>query len=608
MNNDNNNAIKSIDFDLIANEINKIEKYKNDLQNAVSMLCYYRSIPDESIPTTTITSTSSSSSLSSVTALDSSSISLLKEPEIKMPMIIERKQKLKRKTKIICAIGPSCNSVEMIGKLLDAGMNIARLNFSHGTHEYHLKSLNAIRDAVKERILRGEDCHCAILMDTKGPEIRTGFLIDHKPVEVIVGSIVEVSTDYTKLGDATHLTCSYSELAESVKPGDKILIADGELTLRVTSCDIANGKVLTIAENTQTIEEQKNMNLPGVTINLPGISEKDLDDIINFGVKHNVDIISGSFVRTAANVRALRSCLGEGSKIRVHAKIESVTALQNIAEILSEADGIHVSRGDLGMELSLAKLTLAQKAAIRLANIAGKPVVTSTQLLESMVKKPRPLNSECTDVANAVLDGADCLMLSSETAKGSYPIESVETMVRIITEAESCIDYDRSYSDLNEEIHRFMVDKHLIYHPFEVIASTAVETSINLLAPLIVVVSATGRMAVYVAKYRPKARILVLTTNPTVARQMSISRGVDAILYENEDLLQIGDDLPDHIEKHILKLRLVKSGDRIILIDGIDRLSIQSNNDSFDQDITKNNMNDVLPTSFVRGVRVLTMP
>ncbi len=584
--------VSGINFDLIRNEIEILEKYKNDLQEAVSSLCTYNSIPDESGLTRPI-----EKKLQAKFSSSAPPATLLLHTPHKLPSIIQNEdKKLPRKTKIICAIGPSCNTVETIGKLLDAGMNIARLNFSHGTHEYHLRSLNAIRDAVKERVLRGEDCHCAILMDTKGPEIRTGFLIDHKPVEVIAGSIVEVSTDYTKLGDATHLTCSYGELPESVKPGDKILIADGELTLRVTSCDPKNGRVLTIAENTQVIEEQKNMNLPGVTINLPGISEKDLDDIINFGVKHNVDIISGSFVRSAANVRALRACLGEGSKIRVHAKIESVTALQNIAEIVSEADGIHVSRGDLGMELSLAKLTLAQKAAIRLANIMGKPVVTSTQLLESMVKKPRPLHSECTDVANAVLDGADCLMLSSETAKGSYPVESVETMARIIIEAEACIDYDRLYSEMNEDIHKYMADSRLRYHPLEVIASSIVETAINLSAPAIVVVTMTGKMAVLVAKYRPRARIIVITTNPTVARQMSISRGAHAILVESDDLLQIGDAIPEYLEKKILKLGIASQGDNIVLVDGIDISSIENDSASADK------------LSLIRGIRVLKMP
>ena len=313
-----------------------------------------------------------------------------------------------RKTKIVCAIGPACRSKEMLGELLDAGMNVARLNFSHGTHEYHLESLSNLREAIKERQDRGQYCHCAILMDTKGPEIRTGLLRDHQPVTLTAGSTVTLSTDYSLLGHETLLTCSYQELATSVKPGDRILIADGEVTLTVLQCAPELGTVQARVENTYVVEEHKNVNLPGVKIRLPGITDKDRYDIEHFALVHKVDIVSGSFIRSAENVHALRACLGErGKHIRVHAKLESVEALANLDEILQAADGIHVSRGDLGMDLPLSKLALAQRFVIQAANAAGKPVVTSTQMLESMLSSPRPSNAECTDVANAVLNGTD---------------------------------------------------------------------------------------------------------------------------------------------------------------------------------------------------------
>lgn len=259
----------------------------------------------------------------------------------------------------------------------------------------------------------------------------------------------------------------------------------------------------------------------GAAIKIPGITKKDEDDLINFAIPHAVDIVSGSFVRSAANVRAIRQCLGEkGRYIRVHAKIESLEALRNIDEIIAEADGIHVSRGDLGMELAPQQVFLAQKMIIHKANMAGKPVVTSTQLLQSMTKKPHPSNAECTDVANAVLDGTDAMMLSAETAKGKYPRESVETMARICLEAERALDY--------KEL--FRVTRARVARPFglcEVIASSATEVSIDVQAKLIISLTQSGSSAKLLAKYRPEARILAVTSSESLARQLAgVSRYV----------------------------------------------------------------------------------
>mmetsp|Transcript_19567 Transcript_19567/g.38266 ORF Transcript_19567/g.38266 Transcript_19567/m.38266 type:complete len:868 (+) Transcript_19567:53-2656(+) len=447
------------------------------------------------------------------------------------PLAVLPKRKTRRRTKIICAIGPASRSVDMILALLDAGMNVARLNFSHGDHEYHAETIRNLKEAVRIREeLHGLQCHCAILMDTKGPEIRTGMLKNHEPVELVTGQLLEITTDYSIEGSSEIVACSYPDLCSSVIIGGIILIADGSIQTRVE--EVKEKSVMVRVENDAILEERKNMNLPGVSIRLPGITTKDKYDLENFALKYPVDIVSGSFIRTADNVRAVRACLGEAGKhIRVHAKIESVEALRNIAEIIAEADGIHVSRGDLGMELPLSKLFLAQKGVIRWANLAGKPVVTSTQMLDSMTFRPRPTNAECSDVANAVLDGTDCVMLSAETAKGKYPREAVATMGRIISEAERVIDYDSYFSTIRAEV----MSKGKV-SLIEALASTAVETSLNVNAELIVLVSETGDLARLVAKYRPTARIVVVTSNPVTAHQMSVCRGVSAMVVKEEHL------------------------------------------------------------------------
>lgn len=500
-------------------------------------------------------------------------------------VLIPPPKNVQRKAKIICAIGPSSRDIETLILLLKAGMNVARLNFSHGTHEYHLESLTNLRKAIQ--IIKEKDnidLHCAVLMDTKGPEIRTGYLKDKKPIKVERHSIIEITTDYNYLGDNKKIACSYKDLPESVKQGDKILIADGELVLHVQSCHPEKQIVVCKADNTAIIEEFKNVNLPGVSVKLPGISEQDRHDIVNFGLKHNVDIISGSFVRSRDNVLALKKCLGENkNNIRVHAKIESIEALRNLNEIVQVADGIHVSRGDLGMELQLEKLPVVQKAIIHLANIYGKPVVTSTQMLHSMTSKIRPTNSECTDVANAILDGTDCVMLSAETAKGKYPVEAVKQMVKIIIQAERCIDFESNFVNFTDEIHSAGV----ILSDKENLALSAVETSIDINAPLIIVLSDNGQLALLVCKYRPRSKVLVVTSNPVTARQMSVSSNAEALLIDslehgidvvwsfkkdvNSSVVDSNKLQNDHVAiEYALKNRLIYKGDRVVLVDGIE--------------------------------------
>ncbi|KAH9261895.1 pyruvate kinase [Batrachochytrium salamandrivorans] len=427
------------------------------------------------------------------------------------------------RTKIVCAIGPACDSVEMLGKLLDAGMNVARLNFSHRDHAYHLQSLRNLRQAVQERRLKGINCHCAVLMDTKGPEIRTGLLTNGKSIPLVPGQFVELtSKDYHLPGTERLIRCSYPNLATEVHVGSKILVADGELTLEVLICKPERESIICRVGNHFLLGEKKNVNLPGsVSLSLPPVTAQDVVDISEFALVHGVDVISGSFTRNASTVRLLKQ-LVEGSNIRIHAKIESMEALRNLDEIIQEADGVHVSRGDLGMDVSFAKLPIVQKLIIATANFYGKPVVTSTQLLQSMTEKPRPTNAECTDVANAVLDGTDCVMLSAECASGKYPQLSVETMSRILVQAERLVNWEQEYQELREQTpHSGVV---------EAICSTGVETAMELDSRLIVVASDTGRMGVLVAKYRPRARILVCTTSQLVANQMCVSRGVEGLV------------------------------------------------------------------------------
>ncbi|TMW64851.1 hypothetical protein Poli38472_009018 [Pythium oligandrum] len=460
-----------------------------------------------------------------------------------------------RKTKIICAIGPSSSSVEMLGQLLDAGMNVARLNFSHGDHELHAQSLANLRKAVEAR--RG--CHCAVLLDTKGPEIRTGFLKNHRPVQLNADQLLEITTDYGIEGDNRRIACSYEHLPTSVSLDSKILCDDGSLVMHVV--EIKDSSIIVRVHNDYILEEKKNMNLPGAAIQIPGITPKDEDDLRNFAIPQAVDIVSGSFVRCADNVRAIRQCLGErGKHIRVHAKIESLEALQNIDEIIREADGVHVSRGDLGMELSPEQVFLAQKMIIRKANIAGKPVVTSTQMLQSMTVNPHPSSAECTDVANAVLDGTDAMMLSAETAKGKYPREAVTTMAKICVEAEMVLDHSEIYRATRAATPR----------PFsmcESIASAAAETAIDVQAKLIIAFTETGASTKLLAKYRPLAHILAVTASGSTARQLSgVSRGVSALRVES----MVGvESLTIKAIAYAKEQGWIVNGDRIVHIHGL---------------------------------------
>ncbi|XP_019157510.1 PREDICTED: probable pyruvate kinase, cytosolic isozyme [Ipomoea nil] len=420
------------------------------------------------------------------------------------------------KTKIVCTLGPASRSVEMIGKLLNAGMSVARFNFSHGSHEYHQETLDNLRLAMKNTGIP-----CAVMLDTKGPEIRTGHLKDGKPIELKQGQEITLTTDYTVDGDDTHISISYHKLATDVSPGSTILCSDGTVTLTVLHCDKDSGLVRCRCENSAVLGERKNVNLPGVVVDLPTLTEKDKVDILGWGVPNKVDIIALSFVRKGCDVVMVRELLGEHAKnIVLMSKVENQEGVDNLDEILASSDAFMVARGDLGMEIPIEKIFLAQKVMIHKCNAVGKPVVTATQMLESMIKCPRPTRAEATDVANAVIDGTDCVMLSGETAAGAYAEEAVRTMAKICLEAEKCLNYAQIFKKALE-------NSALPMNPLESLACAAVQTANSAKAAMVLVLSKDANAAKLLAKYRPSMPILsVMIGDDAPASHGLIYRGI----------------------------------------------------------------------------------
>ena len=490
----------------------------------------------------------------------------------------------KNKTNIICTLGPVSRDVPKLEQLLRAGMRVARFNFSHGTHEYHQGTLDNLRIACKNTGIE-----CASLLDTKGPEIRTGILVGGGPVELKVGSEIKLTTDYTVAGDETTIGVSYASLAEDVSEGSKILCADGSITFTVLSCDVAAGTVQVRCENSAKLGERKNMNLPGVNVNLPTITDKDRDDLINWGVKNKVDFIAASFVRKGSDLDYIREVLGDAAEnIHIISKVENMEGLDNFDDIVEKSDGVMVARGDLGMEIHLEQIFLAQKRMIKRCNEAGKPVVTATQMLESMSGAPRPTRAEATDVANAVLDGTDCVMLSGETAAGAYPVEAVTIMSDICREAESYVDNYAAFKQL-------MDHQPIPMNTLESLASSAVRSAHKVGAQLIVCLAKSGHTARLIAKYRPACPILAVCVDDphdkthdaySVARRALLSRGLHPIVappswraskveVENEGktaaashheeltVLETRNIMANAIE-HAKTLGLVQSGDNVV--------------------------------------------
>ncbi|CAB9498722.1 Pyruvate kinase [Seminavis robusta] len=465
-----------------------------------------------------------------------------------------------RKTKIICTLGPACWSEEGLAKLMDAGMNAARFNFSHGDHAGHLSVLERLRKVCKEK-----KRNIAVLMDTKGPEIRTGFFAnDAKKIELTKGETLVLTGDYSFKGDNKKLACSYPTIAQSVKEGQQILCADGSLVLTVLSCNEAAKEVSCRIENNCSIGERKNMNLPGVVVDLPTFTEKDVDDIVNWACKYKVDFIAASFIRKGSDVTKLRKLLADngGSEIKIICKIENQEGLENYQEILKETDAIMVARGDLGMEIPASKVFLAQKYMIREANLMGRPVVTATQMLESMITNPRPTRAECSDVANAVYDGTDVVMLSGETANGPYFEEAVKVMNKTCCEAES----SRNYNLLYQSVRNSIIRQTGTLSVGESMSSSAVKTALDIHSKLIVVLSESGRMANYISKFRPSVSVLMMTPQETAARQASgLMAGLHSVAVHGLDK---SEELLEELSHELLENGIAMEGDEIVVCGG----------------------------------------
>uniref|UniRef100_V9KQU3 Pyruvate kinase n=1 Tax=Callorhinchus milii TaxID=7868 RepID=V9KQU3_CALMI len=472
-----------------------------------------------------------------------------------------------RNTSIICTIGPASRSVETLKAMIKAGMNIARLNFSHGSHEYHAGSIKNIREAADSFVDQPLYYRpVAIALDTKGPEIRTGRVLgsDQGEVQLEKGSVVRLTTDeaYMDQCSAEQIWVDYKRLPQVVRRGGRIYVDDGLISLLVK--EIGPDYVVTEVENAGLLCSRKGVNLPEAAVDLPALSHRDRQDL-QFGLDQGVDMVFASFVRKASDVQSIREALGpRGSHLKVISKIENHEGVRRFDEILAASDGVMVARGDLGIEIPAEKVFLAQKMMIGRCNRAGKPVICATQMLDSMMTKPRPTRAEGSDVANAVLDGADCIMLSGETAKGHYPLEAVQMQHAIAREAEAAVYHQQLF----EELRRLMP---LSRDPTEVTAIGAVEASFKCWAGAIVVLTITGRSAQLVSKYRPRAPIIAVTRNEAFARQAHLYRGVFPVLYRERANEVWAEDVDERINFGITlgKARgFVSPGEMVIVLSG----------------------------------------
>ncbi|KAK2749905.1 Pyruvate kinase [Myotisia sp. PD_48] len=470
-----------------------------------------------------------------------------------------------RRTSIICTIGPKTNSVEKINILRKAGLNVVRMNFSHGSYEYHKSVIDNAREA--EKVQKGRPV--AIALDTKGPEIRTGNTPGDADIPIKQGTELNITTDdrYATASDDKNMYVDYKNITKVIQKGKLVYVDDGVLSFEVL--EIVDDKTLRVkCLNNGNISSKKGVNLPGTDVDLPALSDKDMEDL-RFGVKNKVDMVFASFIRRGSDIKHIREVLGvEGKEIQIIAKIENQQGMNNFDEILQETDGVMVARGDLGIEIPAERVFIAQKMMIAKCNIKGKPVICATQMLESMTYNPRPTRAEVSDVANAVLDGADCVMLSGETAKGNYPREAVSMMHETCLLAEVAVPYVSVFDEL----------RNLAPRPadtVESIAMAAVSASLELNAGAILVLTTSGLTARLLSKYRPVCPIIMVTRNPTAARYSHLYRGVYPFVF--------GEDKPDFnatswqedVDRRLkwgisqgIELEIISRGDSVVCVQG----------------------------------------
>jgi pyruvate kinase len=453
-----------------------------------------------------------------------------------------------RRTKIVCTIGPASSSAETLKALIQAGMDIARLNFSHGSHKDHAAIIANLKTLSRELRIR-----VPILQDLSGPKMRIGKLSQDR-IELVSHSTF-VLTTRDVIGDETSVSVNTPELIEALKPDDRILLADGELEFKVISktdfdaeCEVVVGGELT---------SNQGINAPGITLKKSVPTEKDINDL-TFGIKQGVNWVAQSFIRSAGEIKTLRSIIKKNNAdIPIIAKLEKREALDDLDRIIQEADGVMIARGDLGLEIPIQEVPLVQKEIIKRANDLGKPEITATQMLESMMTNPRPTRAEVADIANAVFDGTDALMLSGETAAGRYPVAAVRTMADVALATEERVDYIQQFRNrpikLGDDVHQAM-------------SHAACQTALEIGAKVIICCTRSGQTARLVSKYRPHARIAVASPYEEVLMQTLLFWGTYPIKIKYAENT---DDMIEEAKKATLETGLAKSGDRVVIVAGI---------------------------------------
>lgn len=449
-----------------------------------------------------------------------------------------------RKTKIVCTLGPATNDVEIMKQLIQNGMDAARINFSHGTYETHAETIAKLKQAREEL-----NAPIPLILDTKGPEIRVKTFKEDK-VRLEEDATFTLTTREVE-GDVNIVSVTYADLPKDVHRGSRILIDDGLIELKVE--DITETDVVCKVVNGGVVKSRKGVNLPGVEVNLPSLMEKDIEDL-KFGVENGFDIVAASFIRSAEDVLKIRRVLEEngGGQMHIISKIENQQGVENIDKILEASDGIMVARGDLGVEIPPEEVPLVQKILIAKANRIGKPVITATQMLESMVHSPRPTRAEANDVANAIFDGSDAIMLSGETAAGAYPLEAAATMARIALKAESAVDYAAKLANTTEPARVNITNA---------ISMAACATAAELKTAAITTVTKSGFTARMISRYRPACPLIASTSDETVWRQMNLIWGCKPMLYTGE--LPRGGVFDTALEIAV-KSGLLKNGDTVV--------------------------------------------